>query len=445
MNRYLLLPMIFLWLLYIGVGGLIDYLIYEKSHKKHRAQSGLLGYLGIWFLLGAGVVTFLEFIFSLAGIAFKFTLLGFIPLAILGVNFQKKKVFSRPVGPRKVLLFWFGVLAVLYLLFIRLISRVIYSWDAVAFWLPKMFSLWVDQTVNIQALIHFNHPEYPLFLPLTGANVFTILDQPHDIAVKAVIFGFSLSLIFIIGDFLLKKVGFLKAVFFMAIFLSSFVLREHIAGEYVGTADVLLGTYLVAGTIYLLKDKPRLALLFWAFCPWVKSEGLVIFGVSFLLLLVFYKNLRNVFSLVGPLLVLPWFLYVKYLKIDTSQYFKFAEIYERSWLDYAIYSIHAFREEFRNIYKWSLLFFFFLAGSLTKVKKILQNKKLLMIYMILGAQLMMYLIIFTITPEEQASFIAPAISRLTLHLAPTVLVVTAWLFGKKKGRQTNQGSNYSCC
>ena len=96
-----------------------------------------------------------------------------------------------------------------------------------------------------------------------------------------------------------------------------------------------------------------------------------------------------------------------------------------------MYSVHAFREEFRNLQKWNLVFFFFLAQSFATIKRIAQHKELRIIYAGLTVQLLSYMVIFTIAPEEQASFIAAAISRLTLHLAPTALVITAYLFSQE--------------
>ncbi len=78
-----------------------------------------------------------------------------------------------------------------------------------------------------------------------------------------------------------------------------------------------------------------------------------------------------------------------------------------------------------------MLFFFFLSSVAISVKKILKDKAAIIVLVSLFMQLLSYLIVFTITPEEQATFIAAAISRLSLHLAPTVLVMTIYAMKEK--------------
>ena len=187
---------------------------------------------------------------------------------------------------------------------------------------------------------------------------------------------------------------------------------------------------MMAGSILLLSKRPRAALLMWLFLPWAKSEGLVFTLASSGMMFVLYPPLRKHILFLAAAFLAPWRIFVQYMQVDSSQYFKFDELYTRPWIEYATYSIHAFREEFRNLSKWNLIFFFFIAESALAVRKILKNRELIIMYTALIAQLIVYLVIFTITPEEQASFIAAAISRLALHLAPTVVVMASYLHGQ---------------
>lgn len=315
--------------------------------------------------------------------------------------------------------------------FTRSVSRVMYTWDSIAFWVPKMSALWSENVVRAEALVPFNHPEYPLLLPLTGANAFLLTQTPNDVAAKGALFGFTIALLWSMGSWLYKKIGGWKAIFWMVLFISLFIFREHVAGEYVGTADILVGTYMCAGTLALLYKRPLLAQIFWLSLPWVKSEGLVFAGVTSFLLFIYYPHLRLWMTTVGTFLLLPWRFFIQAIHVDSSQYFKFGELYARPWVEYAVYSIHAFREELRNLQKWNLLFFFFITLSFTRFKEICAEKSLHIIYTGLAVQLVMYMVIFTVAPEEQASFIAAAVSRLTLHLAPTVLIMSSYLHAKK--------------
>jgi hypothetical protein len=198
----------------------------------------------------------------------------------------------------------------------------------------------------------------------------------------------------------------------------------------VGTADILVGVYLAAGIIALINKQTLLSFVLLVATGWAKSEGQVIAGTAFILMFISFKQYRLIFPLILSAILGPWFLFTKFSTMESSQYFKFSEIYARPWLEYFVYSIHAFREEFRNLPKWNLLFWFFPVAAIINVRKILKHIPSLIILSIILVQLGMYIVIFTITPEEQASFIAAAISRLTLHIAPGILVITSYWFSR---------------
>jgi hypothetical protein len=410
--------------LYAGVGSIALRLI--RIIEKPVPEMPRV-FSGTHFLLGAGVATYLEFLLSLIGAPLRVSLIALAVLALIGfiVGYKKPKLGLK--FSIKTILFWIIPVVILLFFFTRSVSRVMYTWDAIAFWIPKMVALYQDQRVNLPGLTKFNHPEYPLLLPLVGANVFTLMGKPDQVAAKAAIFGFTVSLIVMLGQFLQSRMSKPKALFWLLLLMSLFIFREHVAGEYVGTADILVGTYFAAGAMALLRKRPALAFSFWLLAAWSKSEGQVMVLVSAVMLFLLYKHLRVYLITMAGVFLGPWQLLLKLDHIDTSQYFKFNQIYARPWVAYIVYSIHAFREEFRNIQKWNLLFFFFLSATLTHVRKIVKDKAMFIICLGLLAQLVSYIVIFTITPEEQATFIAASISRLTLHLAPTVLVVTAVL------------------
>lgn len=422
------LPMLVFFPLYIGVG-VVVMLLLKRTHAFAMPLNA--GVFALAFLLGAGVTTYAEFLLSQIGMPFWMSLILCGGVALGGwwhiAQHREKKLQKRSFSSA---LFWSVPVIMLFFFFTRSVSRITYTWDSIAFWTPKMAVLFLDQSVNLQGLSKFNHPEYPLLLPLVGANSFTLMGKPDEIAAKAVIFGFTISLIVVLGTYLQSRMSKPKALFWLLLLMSLFIFREHVAGEYVGTADIFVATYFAAGAIALLKKQPSVALVLWLMSSWSKSEGLVFVLVTTFLMFVFYKQLRVFIIGVFAFFLAPWQLLLKLQKIDTSQYFKFAEIYKRPWVEYAVYSVHAFREEFRSLAKWNLLFFFFLSATLTRIHKILSNRPLLVIVSGLIAQLVMYMIIFTVTPEEQATFIAASVSRLTLHLAPTALIITATLLSK---------------
>ncbi len=419
-----LLPIITLWPLFLGVGAFCEHTFLKKTKPTKNLSD-----VGYWFLLGTGVVTLSQFVVSLIGIPLWCSLLLLIPIALFGFWSQRKHfAFHISLG------LWIVLVPFLFVLFTRSFSRATYTWDSIAFWTPKMFSLWQDQRVNKKTFEFFNHPEYPLLLPTIGADAYTLYGAPNEVAMKVTLFGSTLAFIILLNGFLSTRYNSLQRIGLLLFFLSIFVLREHAVGEYAGTADLLVGIYIAAGALCLLLKKPLHAMALWAFVPWAKTEGLVWALVSLsTTTLLYWKTLRKQIVIVVGIFILSgtWWLYTKAIGLS-SQYFKFSEIYARPWVQYFIYSVHAFREEFRNLQKWNLLFFSFLAALGTSLHKVIKDKKLWILLLALAAQLVSYLIIFTITPEEQATFIAAAISRLSLHLAPVAFCMTAYLWKETK-------------
>lgn len=412
--------------IFIGVGALVE----RALRRYEKASASLMWNVSVWMLIGGGVTTLFQAILSVFGVPLSYSLM------IAGVGacagFWKQRlsfVVRKPV--LSYAWFWIVTFAFCTVLFTRSFSRVMYTWDSIAFWVPKMVALSESQKVSKPTLEPFNHPEYPLLLPLSGADVMMLAKEPNEIAAKVVFFGYSLAFVGLLGVFLLKHHNQWKALFWMFMLLSAFIVREHVAGEYAGTADILVGTFMAAGAIVSLSGQPIVGLLLWMMLPWAKSEGLVFTLAVSGFLFLWNKPLRPWIVGFGLMLVGPWRVIVKWMGVDSSQYFKLNEIYARPWAAYATYSVHAFREEFRNIQKWNFIFYVFLAQTIRSFSAIWKDKWVLTIYLGLLAQIVMYIVICTITPEEQASFIAAAISRLSLHLAPTAVVMASYLHAKK--------------
>lgn len=412
---------------FMGVGACID--AYIQHHEKIRYTNPILR-LSVWMLVGGGSVTLAQAIMSVFGISLLWSLGIAAGIACLGWWKYGHTLFPHTYNVGEKVL-W-GMIGVwMLLLFTREFSRVMYTWDSVAFWTPKMVALFESRAVRKHTFEFFNHPEYPLLLPLSGADAMIITTKPSESAAKVVFFGYILACVGILGSFVMRNTTWIKSAFWIALFLSSFIVREHMAGEYAGTADILVGIYMAAGAALFLLGQKKMGLLVWMFLPWIKSEGLVFTLAVSGFLFLFEKSLRTWIFVLGMLCIGPWRIIVKWMGVDTSQYFKFQEIYVRDWVEYATYSVHAFREEFRNLGKWNMIFFAFFAQTIRFFSSLIRDKVLLTIYGGMAAQIIMYIVICTITPEEQASFIASAISRLTLHLAPTAVVVASYLHAKK--------------
>lgn len=399
------------------------------QHSKMSLWEHLLSSL----FLGTAVVTLSQFLFSLLGFKMAPALLRIFLLGLLFFWTNRKKIFLlwRPYQTSGFqLLIWVVLGIQLLLLGVKAVSAPTYTWDSIAFWTPKMIAIWRDGYVNIEGLKNFNHPEYPLYVPLLGATQFLLQGWPNDVAAKALFFVIASVGVCIFAAWSMRHFPPLKAAFWITLLGSAFILRDHLAGEYAGTADIFVGLFAMVGALRILEGNWKLGIVHFLFLAWIKSEGLVFAASLASLSFLFMPSLRRFLIGAGALILAPWNIFIRTQHVDTSQYFKFGEIYARPWLQYAIYAIHAFREEFRQLNKWNLLFWWTGAAVFTHLRKCFRVVEVRVLLFSVLTQLIMYIVIFTVTPEEQASFIAAAVSRLSLHLAPAMLAVATWLFSK---------------
>jgi len=387
---------------------------------------------------GALGTSLVQFFGSLVGIgvreSFFATGIGFL---VLAMKSKPAYMFRHRISAFEGLS-WMVLVISLGFLGLRATSAPLYTWDAVAFWAPKMIAVWRDNSLNMEGLRYFNHPEYPLFVPLIGATQYFLQGWPNQIATKGMLFVLSGTGLITFFCWCWKHFPPLKAFFWSLFLLSLFILRDHVGGEYAGTADFFVGLAALMGALRILEGNWKLGLVQLAFLPWIKSEGLVFAGAFLATTFLFQPFLRRFILAVVSIVIFPWQMFIRTQQVDTSQYFKFDEIYARPWFNYATYSIHAFREEFRQFSKWNMAFWWGAVAVLTHLREIVQNTRLRVIVLALLAQLTAYIVVFTVTPEEQASFIAAAVSRLSLHLAPTLIALAGWIFSTSQHERTHE-------
>jgi hypothetical protein len=317
------------------------------------------------------------------------------------------------------------------------------DWDAWAIWnnrarfIFRSGRLWRDA---FSPLIHWSHPDYPLLLPLTESRCWFYLGR-ESLAVPAfVAIGFSLSIIaFLVsalGVIKNKTQGYLGGI----LLLSAPSFLTHGASQY---ADIPLAFFILAAIVTLygydhfpVKDQSWLVLggLLAGFSAWTKNEGLLF--VFILLLLRFGK----VFS--RPLSGRRWAETVLFLSGLVPPLF----------LLFLFKTILAPRNDLLSLMTWDLVkshlndpgrylligktffttLFFFGDGPLPLLP-------FLLIYALwvgrssslsgpwpfapLSLQLLGYLLVFLLTPQDLRWHLGTSLGRLMLHLWPAFLWV----------------------
>ena len=313
------------WFMWWNVGYALIRLL-----KETLTSNSFFEKLGLPIILGAIYATLLQTVFAFFQFSIFYSLILLHLFAIAQTFVLLRKNWTRYVSRiynfrfSFVLLLLIPFFVTLFLFGSRSYSRSIYAWDAIAFWLPKTYVLAYDQVIQPNSFERFNHPEYPLFLPMLGADAFLITGTHNEMALKVSTFGFSVAFICAVVGFFFRTTPKKYALFFSALLCSLFIFREHISGEYVGTSDVFVGISIATGTMLWLEGKRTLAHWFWVGAPWAKSEGLVWYlstaGMSFLLAPKKFARL-----IIPTFFATVWILFTKVVGMS-SQYFKFSEL-----------------------------------------------------------------------------------------------------------------------
>ncbi len=309
------------------------------------------------FGLGTGLITFLMFWWSFLGLSPEVfvIIITLISIILLGIfffywrssfyRFLSKISLARIIKKIKS----FEIVEIILILVITLeigfvlaegSLRPLIGFDALANW------AWKAKLFFYQPQVFFNsgadlflggagaHPNYPLHIPLLMTWTYFWLGQVNDIIIGLIFafyFIFLVSFIyFSLRDFIKRKLALIFTVFLSTLPLFLY----HGFHAY---ADLALSFYFTIGVILLFKyisaQKSQISYLFlsglfFGLSAWVKSEGLMLFGVVliiFLIYLVFeifkhslFKNkskwifiLKQLLIFISSfaILVLPWIIF----------------------------------------------------------------------------------------------------------------------------------------
>jgi hypothetical protein len=303
---------------------------------------------------------------------------------------------------------------------IKTFSCPVWGYDAYAIWLARAKAFFIDQGITVKNLKYFWPAEHPLMWSTTAYWLFVFLNKADFLIVRILPLFFYCLIIFsfwrqIRGNKLLKLVF---ALFLMTIpQLIDNVTNSLIAGN----ADLFTAFYIFLAILSLINSRYAKAGLFLALGSLIKSDAtpmILLFVISYLFL-VNKKRIKPIVLAILPVVLL--FVSKKMLGIG-SRYLGFQSL--NFTFPYVFYDLMAFREEFRNIAYWNLLWWLYFFSLIACFKTIIKKKNYLFANLLVIFQLGVYFFIFLITPEDQAGHIASALFRLLLQLAPAVLFLT---------------------
>lgn len=422
--------------------------IYIQSFNLLK-NSNFIETLGYSYGVGIGVITFQMFVYSLLHIPWN---LFFIvtPHIFLGWRYKTHYMF-KPVTLKthsrsvKVLL----VLSALLFIFVTVESvlRPLTAWDGWATWMFRAKIFYHDGFIN-PAILRTINLEYPVLVSLLGTYIYLFLQAVNDRLVLLLYPLFYLASSLILYSGLKKESNSLWASIGLFFYMSMQDIIRH-AGRYdAGQADLSL-SYFILGACVLLRNYTRnqdlrlliLVNIFSASAALTKNEGIPFFIIMLLVQVVFLiqkHTIKSIFiSLFSIVPVSLWIIF-KYINRLPLNYHLSSFSSERIMRvgDIAI----LMGKEFLNISHWNLLWIvFFIAFIINFYYQ--TSYRLLSIIIIL--QLIVYAVIFIITPYEIKSYIPNVIDRLYMHLAAISLFVTILTCYSKTRSKTKLWSLYN--
>jgi uncharacterized membrane protein YidH (DUF202 family) len=458
----------------------VGYPFYFLIKQQWRNPERWVDSIPISFGLGLGLLPFMLFYLSFAGIKLSnsnfIILLSFfsiISTILMLIRFSQAKKISSPKtkltikdlnNPFMFVMVLIIIFAILFSFFYSL-SKPINTYDALFHWAYKAKILYYERSVNtpsftemFDTVVRLNtHPDYPLLVSFLEFHICTIIGKYDDRLAKVIFpFFFLLTILFFWQfnrSFYPLEYRILSIVFFVTI---PFFYIQRITDPFVpGTNNIILGGnaelpliffYLVQ-IIHLFKwiknggfSNLFIAGLFSAFASFTKNEGTGLLAMSFLALIVivllYFKGTRKKrllccfsYLLLSLLMLIPWLIHHSYLPHIGENYPQQLKINiflaNLQRLPTIILKIIS---EFSKIYLWGFLWIlFFLLTFLNRKEK--KEKGFKFLYLVLLLNGLMIIGIYIISPWNLKDLaLLTVLSRILFQFSPLVVFISFYQF-----------------
>jgi len=425
----------------------IGYCITNSILSFFKTKIDLFSFFGLCGIIGFGASAIELFIFSLLKIPWNQNLIV-IPWLLIIVYLFIKKQYKFKINRIKIV----DLLALFFFLFIAIIligwtlTNPIWAWDGWAIWNFKAHVFYFRGFIPLDFLkssgANFDHPEYPLLLPLSQTWIYLFLAkiQTGFSQIIYVVYYFSMMLISFSFFKKITKNYMLPLVLTILLALTP----NMIAQSQVNYADILVGISFLLGLIYLIKwvkFKLKIDLYFMSILlglgAFTKQEGglIYILFILFILLDILFGNRKklssNIKTVVFPISlgVIPWMIWVIYCKIhglDTSILTSNINLHFLSTntdrfhvIFSAIY--HQITDNFSSAgFIWPLFAFVAILALYFR----LETKRY---YFLILVTVFCYIMIYYITPSELFKwYLAASLDRLMLQITPAAIFISSY-------------------
>ncbi|MEE8359807.1 MAG: glycosyltransferase family 39 protein [Candidatus Omnitrophota bacterium] len=426
---------------------------------REKGGAVLLEGLSLSFGIGMGAVAIemLIFYFLRLPLSLINLVLPWIPVALCSFIFSKRTITLNSGARAKLTLFekllLAGIVFQVALVFFRAFLKPLESFDSIAMYAMRSKIIFLGGMIPrdffTDITLRIPNPDYPLLLPLVEVWIYTFLGSINDLLVKAVFPAYLLSFLVIFFS-LLKRVISRTGAFLFTFILAT--IPQFVNFATVGYTDIILAYYYSIGMIYLflwMKGRKTgdlvIAGLFSGFAAFTKNEGIMLFFVNIILLLLYFvKNLDRemlkkaaVYVLVVALIAAPW-AFIRFsnglendlLKFKEMGAERFVDIFKR--LDRIPVILYEYQKQFFGPKKWNIVWILFLGLFVLNIKRAFNGDLKyfsLSIFLILFFYGSVYMLIPVDGPINW--YIASGVSRLFIHFVPIAVFWLALLCGQK--------------
>jgi len=405
------------------------------------------------FGLGVGVITWWMFLLSWGGVEFTplvviLPWLGLVGFVSARKKFHlKKKDFSHQ---KKEKLTWFEILLVgtifiaVGLVFYKSLFLPLYSWDAIAMWGTKAKILFHEPVAETRYFFDvsksYSHLDYPLLIPLAQNYMYMLLGRVDDRLGKIIFPLFFLGLLMLIYG--------AGRRFFSRWYSLIFTSLVALSGAFLkwapkGYADVPFSFFYSVATVYLWlwmqEEKQRDLLIFGifsAFSIFTKNEGLPLFGINFLLLIIFLGINRRIRfkKLLLPvgiwlIFILPWFIFSRRIPRTHQDYLSLQVLLNvgKNFSRIPLV-VKSFLAQFGNLENWGLFWPGLLITTILSVRCTF-HQPLGWLFLMLGLHLCMYGGIYLLTSADVVLYLQDTLDRVLLHILPVGIILISQQLG----------------
>ena len=432
--------------------------------------------LAIAYGLGMGVITWVMQILSFARIKFTpisiLVSLGFVALMLILAGLRKSlgRDLPRPHPMTDAFIqsrssskhIWvegmltFLIAAQVVLTIVLTLFTPTEAYDAVAIWGLKAKAIFTAQGIPTEFLLDQNyrsyayHPDYPLLVPLAQSYCCFLSGRFDEYVSKLIFPGFFLGCLVSMG-IAGEKYGLSRSERLGLMFMLVAV-PFYNSQATTGYADFVLAYYFGTGTLFLywwVRDE-RLAdlvvsSLLLGFAGMTKNEGLALGLVSWVVMIIFTIRdskrssikarwlLCGLYFLIQFVVQLPWLIYRAYFHLSNDVVNQNALIASLHWSTVKRLGpiFYQYQTQIFGVRNWNIVWITLLVVLALRGKAIMKADSRYLLFPILSC-ILIYTIIYLITPRDVVWHLKTSVSRVFLHFLPVTLLLIARVYAGEK-------------